>query len=82
MRSMTRTNVRIRLGMRGGATSQGFLTLSLRPAVQCGMDRLCGSGAKPGLIWRRRAMADLVYLALGLLFFGLMGAYAIACNRL
>jgi len=27
-------------------------------------------------------MADLVYLVLGLLFFGLMGVYAHACNRL
>jgi hypothetical protein len=30
----------------------------------------------------RFAMADLVYVILGLLFFALMGAYANACNRL
>jgi hypothetical protein len=34
------------------------------------------------LIWRRFAMADVVYVVLGLLFFGLMGLYATACNRL
>ena len=34
------------------------------------------------LIRRRRAMTDLIYLALGVLFFVLMGAYASACNRL
>jgi hypothetical protein len=33
-------------------------------------------------IWRRRAMADVVYVVLGLLFFALMGLYATACNRL
>jgi hypothetical protein len=33
-------------------------------------------------IWRRCAMADVVYLVLGLLFFALMSAYAIACDRL
>jgi hypothetical protein len=33
-------------------------------------------------IWRRFAMADIVYLVLGLLFFGLMAAYANACDRL
>jgi len=27
-------------------------------------------------------MADIVYLVLGLLFFALMGAYAVACDRL
>jgi len=27
-------------------------------------------------------MADVVYLALGLGFFGLMGLYALACGRL
>jgi hypothetical protein len=34
------------------------------------------------LIWRRLAMADVVYVVLGLLFFGLMGLYATACSRL
>jgi hypothetical protein len=31
---------------------------------------------------RRFAMADLIYVVLGLLFFGLMGLYATACSRL
>jgi hypothetical protein len=31
---------------------------------------------------RRRAMADLIYLAIGVLFFVLMGVYATACGRL
>ena len=35
-----------------------------------------------GAIWRHCAMADVIYLALGLAFFGLMGLYAFACGRL
>ena len=31
---------------------------------------------------RSAAMADLIYLSVGILFLGLMGAYAIACDRL
>jgi hypothetical protein len=31
---------------------------------------------------RRRAMADIVYVVVGLLFFALMGVYAVACDRL
>jgi hypothetical protein len=37
---------------------------------------------KTRLIWRRHAMADFVYLAIGLLFFALMTVYANACSRL
>jgi hypothetical protein len=33
-------------------------------------------------IWRRAAMADLVYVVLGLAFFALMTLYAAACDRL
>jgi hypothetical protein len=44
------------------------------------LTRLERKNAAP--IWRRFAMADFVYLALGLLFFGLMAAYANACDRL
>jgi hypothetical protein len=29
-----------------------------------------------------RAMADVVYLVIGVLFFVLMGVYAVACDRL
>jgi hypothetical protein len=30
----------------------------------------------------RRVMADIVYVVIGLLFFALMGVYAVACDRL
>jgi hypothetical protein len=30
----------------------------------------------------RRAMADIVYVVIGLLFFALMAGYAVACDRL
>jgi hypothetical protein len=33
-------------------------------------------------IWSPRAMADVIYLVLGLAFFGLMALYAVACDRL
>jgi hypothetical protein len=36
----------------------------------------------PSSIWRPRAMADVIYLFLGLAFFGLMALYASACDRL
>ncbi len=29
-----------------------------------------------------RAMADVIYIAVGILFFVLMGLYAVACDRL
>jgi hypothetical protein len=32
--------------------------------------------------WRRVAMADVIYLTAGILFFAVMGVYAHACNRL
>ncbi len=32
--------------------------------------------------WRRLAMADAIYICTGLLFFVVMGAYALACDRL
>ena len=46
------------------------------------MDRLRIYGAKARFLSGGAAMADLVYLVIGLLFFGLMGAYAHACTRL
>jgi hypothetical protein len=36
----------------------------------------------PDILEARFAMADLIYVILGLLFFALMGAYANACSRL
>jgi hypothetical protein len=32
--------------------------------------------------WRRLAMADVIYIGIGVLFFILMGLYAHACERL
>ncbi len=40
------------------------------------------SAQDPASIWRSRAMADVIYLVLGLAFFGLMALYASACDRL
>ena len=43
----------------------------------------CRSRAqKPGIALEVRAMADVVYLVIGILFFVLMGVYAVACDRL
>jgi hypothetical protein len=56
-----------------------FLTLR-RPIPNGSLTRSRRKNAAP--TWRRFAMADLVYVVLGLLFFGLMGVYALACNRL
>lgn len=39
-------------------------------------------GQKPGIALEVRAMADFVYLVIGVLFFVLMGVYAVACDRL
>jgi hypothetical protein len=47
------------------------------------MDRLRVFGAEQRRsIHRGAVMADLIYLFLGLLFFGLMTVYAVACDRL
>jgi hypothetical protein len=48
------------------------------------IDRLSASAAEPPrqLAKGRRAMADIVYVVVGLLFFALMAAYAVACDRL
>jgi len=54
--------------MPGDAIPNGFLT------------RFCLKIARA--LKRRRAMADLIYLATGILFFVLMGVYAAACGRL
>jgi hypothetical protein len=37
---------------------------------------------EPRLNSESRAMADVIYLVLGLAFFGLMALYASACDRL
>jgi hypothetical protein len=58
------------------------LTFSLRGWALCHIECLRFLGAKLDLVLEVRAMADIVYLAIGVLFFILMGAYAIACNRL
>ena len=43
----------------------------------------CRSWAQnPGIALEVRAMADVVYLVIGVLFFVLMGVYAVACDRL
>jgi hypothetical protein len=63
----------------GGAT----LTISLRPGRPSRIDRLSASVAKPPRQTERsRAMADIVYVVVGLLFFALMAGYAVACDRL
>jgi hypothetical protein len=48
------------------------------------IDRLSVRAAKPPrqIAKGRRVMADIVYVVIGLLFFALMGAYAVACDRL
>ena len=48
------------------------------------IDRLSASAAKPPrqIAKGRRAMADIIYVVVGLLFFALMAAYAVACDRL
>jgi hypothetical protein len=43
---------------------------------------LHGPGAKAPIALEVRAMADVVYLVIGVLFFVLMGGYAVACDRL
>ena len=54
--------------MRGDPIPNGFLT------------RFWRNNAHP--MEKRRAMADLIYLAIGVLFLVLMGVYANACSRL
>jgi hypothetical protein len=48
------------------------------------IDRLSASAPKTArrIAKERRAMADIVYVVIGLLFFALMGVYALACDRL
>jgi len=46
------------------------------------IDRLQVPGAKAQPALEVRAMADVVYLGIGVLFFVLMGVYAVACDRL
>ena len=58
--------------------------ISLCPDRASRIDRLSASAAKAArLISKgRRAMADIVYVVIGLLFFALMAVYAVACDRL
>jgi hypothetical protein len=58
--------------------------ISLRPDRASRIDRLSASAPKPPrrISKGRRAMADIVYIVIGLLFFALMGVYAVACDRL
>jgi hypothetical protein len=60
------------------------LTISLCPGRSSRIDRLSASAARPArhIAQGRRAMADIVYVVVGLLFFALMAGYAIACDRL
>lgn len=60
-----------------------ILTNSLCIPIHCRIERLRRRGAKTRRQIRRRlVMADVVYLAVGVLFFALMGLYAVACDRL
>jgi len=36
----------------------------------------------PSVKWEGREMADIIYIGIGILFFVLMGLYAVACDRL
>jgi len=58
--------------------------ISLCPDRPSRIDRLSASAAKPlrQIAKGRRVMADIVYVVIGLLFFALMGVYAVACDRL
>ena len=60
------------------------LMISLCRGRPSRIDRLSASAAKPPrqIAKGRRAMADIVYVVIGLLFFALMGVYAVACDRL
>jgi hypothetical protein len=51
-----------------------------RPMPNGSLTHIRRKTAQP--IWRRTAMADVVYLGLGIVFFVLMGVYAEACRRL
>jgi hypothetical protein len=48
------------------------------------IDRLSAPAAKPPrqVSRGRRVMADIVYVVIGLIFFAVMGLYAVACERL
>lgn len=63
---------------------EAVFMISLRRGRPSRIDRLSASAAnRPRLISRgRRAMADIVYVVIGLLFFAVMGLYAVACDRL
>jgi hypothetical protein len=58
--------------------------ISLRPGRASRIDRLSASVPIRArrISRRRRAMADIVYVVIGLLFFALMAIYAVACDRL
>jgi len=72
---------RIRAARRRGDTA---LIISLYAGPLSRIDRLSASAAKPPrqIAKGRRAMADIVYVVIGLLFFALMAGYAVACDRL
>jgi len=68
----------------GPGRRDAALTISLCPDWPSRIDRLSASAAKPlrQIAKGRRAMADIIYVVVGLLFFALMTGYAIACDRL
>jgi hypothetical protein len=55
---------------------------SLWASASSHIDCLQVPGAKAQPALEVRAMADVVYLGIGVLFFVLMGVYAVACDRL
>jgi hypothetical protein len=67
-----------------GRAGDPVFMISLCACRSSCIDRLLASAAKrPRRIAKgRRVMADIVYVVIGLLFFALMGVYAVACDRL
>jgi hypothetical protein len=67
-----------------GRPGEAVLMISLCACQPSRIDRLSASAAKtPRQTAKgRRVMADIVYVVIGLLFFALMGVYAVACDRL
>ena len=63
---------------------EAVLMISLRPDRASRIDRLSASVPRTArrILRRLRAMADIVYVVIGLLFFALMAVYAVACDRL
>jgi hypothetical protein len=59
-----------------------FLMRSLSPRARSRIDPLHAHGAKARIQMEVLAMADVVYLVIGLLFFAVMAGYAVACERL